>query len=141
MRHSMHLVASFFVLAFVASAGAAVPEDAAARAKVIGQTTALLVQPERIVLSGPRAREQVVVTGKYADGSIRDLTPFVELSIEGGVATVQDGGYLVPVKSGDGSLLVKAGGATAKVALSVKDFDTPQPVSFRRDVIGAMNVG
>ena len=52
------------------------------KAALIGQPVSLVVQPETIRLSGPRAMQQIVVTGRYGDGSERDLTPFCALSAE-----------------------------------------------------------
>src|SRR5437016_5655892 len=96
------LFAGLLFGAAVLPARAGIPDDAADKAKVIGQPTALLVQPETIALTGPRAKQQIVVSGKYADGSLRDLTPFVDLNIEGDVATLYEGGYLMPKKNGTG---------------------------------------
>jgi hypothetical protein len=120
---------------------AGVPDDAATRAKIVGQPTALLVQPENIVLSGPRAKQQLVITGKYADGSICDLTAFADIACEGGFAVVGNGGFLSPKQNGAGAIVVKAGGQTVKVPVAVKDLDKPQLVSFRRELIASMNVG
>jgi hypothetical protein len=121
---------------------AALPTDPAERGKLTGRPTALLVQPEAVVLAGPRAMQQVVVTGRYADGSVRDLTPFCEWTVETpGVAQVEAGGFLLPQKDGTTALLVKVAGQTARVPLTVKDFAKPQPISFRRQMIAALNVG
>ena len=49
-------------------AAASVPADAAGKAAIVGQPVALLVQPETIALSGGHAHQQLVVTGRYADG-------------------------------------------------------------------------
>ena len=57
---------------------AATPTDPAEKAKIIGQPQGLILHPATISLSGPRSTQQLVVTGKYADGSVRDLTAFVE---------------------------------------------------------------
>ena len=57
---------------------AAVPTDAAARQVAIGKPVALEVLPVSISLSGPRATQQILVTGRYADGSLRDLTGFCQ---------------------------------------------------------------
>ena len=43
------------------------------KAVIIGRPTSLVVQPESIRLSGPRAAQQIIVTGRYRDGSERDL--------------------------------------------------------------------
>ncbi len=128
-------------LTLAAVATAALPTDPAKRAALVGQPTALVVQPETITLVGPRALQQIVVTGKYADGGIRDLTPFCELSFEtSDVATLRDG-LVVPRKNGTTNLLVKAGAQTVKVPLTVQEFEKPSPVSFRHDFIAALNVG
>jgi hypothetical protein len=109
---------------------------------VIGKPTALVVQPGTITLAGPRARQQVVVTGRYADGSVRDLTGVCELACEAkDLVAIGRGGYLTPRKDGTTNLVVKAGPQTAKVPVTVKGLDRPQPVSFRNDVIAALNVG
>jgi len=82
-RHSSR-TAALFILALVLAASpvrAAPPTDAEKEA-VVGRPVALAVQPETVRLAGPRATQQLLVTGRYADGSERDLTPFCDLSAE-----------------------------------------------------------
>jgi hypothetical protein len=123
-------------------ARAALPGDPAMRDKVVGQPGSLVVEPATIALNGPRSMQQIVVTARYADGSIRDVTPFCDLSSESAaVATVEKGGFVLPRSSGATHLVVKAGGQTARVPVMVKDFDKEQPISFRHQVIAALNVG
>jgi hypothetical protein len=136
------IVALVVVFATAIPVTAGVPTDPERRAAVIGRPAALLVQPEVITLDGPRAMLQLVVTGSYADGSVRDLTPFCELSCEApGIVALGDNGFLTPSKNGATTLLVKAGGQTARVPVTVKDFDKPHPVSFHNEFIAAVNVG
>src|SRR4051794_6360776 len=95
-RSTLALVALFLAFAPVR---AAVPADPASRAAFLGQPAALQVKPETILLNGPRAMQQVVVTGRYADGTIRDLTSFCDLSVEAAdVATVSATGFVQPQK-------------------------------------------
>ena len=54
------------------------PTEAADREKLIGQPVAVDVMPAKIDMKGPRAVTQLVVTGKYADGTVRDLTSVAE---------------------------------------------------------------
>jgi hypothetical protein len=133
--------AALLALTAAAPVSAAVPADPAGRAAAAGQPASLQVRPEAVTLAGPRARQQVVVTGTYADGSVRDLTPFCELACESDVAAVGEGGYLQPARDGRTALVVKAGGRTARVPVTVRDFGRPQPVSFRHELIAALNVG
>src|SRR5213076_428409 len=44
-------------------------------------------------------------------------------------------------KNGSSTLLVRAGGKSVEVPLVVQDADAPQPVSFRDEVVAALNVG
>jgi hypothetical protein len=125
-----------------APARAALPADPGGKDKVVGQPVALSVEPASIALDGPRAAQQIVVTGKYVDGTVRDLTLFADISSEApAVVSVDEGGYVRPGKNGATALVVKAGGKTIKAAVTVKDFDKARPVSFRNDMIASLNVG
>jgi hypothetical protein len=135
-------LALIFVSIGVATASAAIPGDVAARARLIGKPAALAVEPARVVLKGPRSFQQVIVTGHYADGTVRDLTPFCDLAIEGpDIAQTEAGGFLWPRRNGSGSLVATAGALSARIPLLVTDFDRPQPASFRHELIAALNVG
>jgi hypothetical protein len=128
------------ILAAAVSAPAAAP-DSKAKAEVIGQPTALQLQPDNIILSGPRAMQQVVVTGRYGDNTIRDLTPFCVFTVENSdIITIGEGGLIQPAKEGSTTLLVQAGSLSARVPVAVRDFDKPSPISFRNQFIAALNV-
>jgi hypothetical protein len=123
-------------------AAAAAPSELARRAAVIGQPAGLLVEPETLSLAGPRDGRQVVVTGRYADGGVRDLTALCDFACENAaVAAVDAGGFVTPRANGTTALLIKAGPLSTRVALAVKDFDKPQAVSFRTQLVAALNVG
>ncbi len=120
----------------------AVPETGPDRAKVIGQPTGLFVQPAAVNLSGPQSTFQLIVTGTYADGSVRDLTAFCEVAARApGVVTIGDNLFLLPQKNGATSLQIKAGSQTVKVPVNVANMDKPQATSFRNDMIAGLNVG
>jgi hypothetical protein len=122
-----------------------VPADQAGRARWIGTPKSLRIQPESLTLQGPRATAQLVVTGIYADGTVRDLTPFAAegLRYEGkeDVVAVDADCFVTARKNGTATLIVTVGGASGKVPISVRDIEKPAPVSFRNDVIAALNVG
>jgi hypothetical protein len=111
-------------------------------AKVVGQPAALIVQPHTVVLSGPRGVRQLLVTGKYSDGSWRDLTPYCDYTSEApSVVRVEAGGMVHAAKNGSSRLIIRAGGQRVSVPVTVKDFEDPTPVSFRQEVMAALNVG
>ncbi len=122
---------------------AGIPTDAAERAALIGQPTEIVVtQGAALTLSGPRDVSQVVVTAKYANGQLRDLTGVVEATSSApDILAVGEGVFLRGKKNGVATVTIKAGGKTATIAVTVKDFEAAKPVSFRNDVIAALNVG
>jgi hypothetical protein len=141
MIRSLPLVAALAVCLAPSFAASAVPTDAKGKADLIGSPTGLTVEPASVALSGTRSRAQVVVTGKYADGTVRDLTHVSSIACESADLVSISEGFLTPKKAGASALVVKAGAHTVKVPVSVKDLDKGQPASFRNEVIAAFNVG
>jgi len=141
MISSRYLISTIIAALAVLPVFSSPPSDPKQREKIIGQPIALEVLPAAVMLDGPRAYQQLVVTGKYADGTIRDLTPFAGI-----VADVADlveitDGYARGKKNGASQLTVAVGGKSAKVPVVVTKFDVPRGTSFRNDVIAALNVG
>src|SRR2546430_1496804 len=77
------------------------PSDPKGRAKLVGQPTAMEVRPASISLDGPKAVQQVIVTGKYADGTVRDLTPFAAYSGESPDLLETTGGFVRGLRNGN----------------------------------------
>jgi Protein of unknown function (DUF1549)/Protein of unknown function (DUF1553) len=127
---------------FTAPALAAPPMDAAQRAELIGQPVEVQVQPASVTLNGPRAVQQLVVTAKYPDGSVRDVSTLAVIRPDHpDVLRLEEAGFIRGGKNGSTQLVIQAGSQTAKVPVTVQQFDQPRPVSFRHDVVAALNVG
>src|SRR5579884_531500 len=121
---------------------AASPAETSDKASLIGQPSVLQVQPQSITLRGGHAHQQLVVTGHYAGGFVRDLTALCAMSSKStDVATIDEAGFVTPKKNGQTAILVKASGKTARVPVIVTDLDKPHATSFRNEVIAALNVG
>jgi hypothetical protein len=139
---SVPTTCAIFLTAFASPAFAAPPVGAEERKEIAGQPTTLEIAPGDVKLSGVRDARQLVISGKYADGSLRDLTALADVKVEpANVVELQEGAFLRPKKNGTATLTATAGGKQAKVAITVDGMDQPAPVSFRRDVIAALNVG
>jgi hypothetical protein len=118
------------------------PTTPDAGVKIVGQPAAVIVQPEKISLNGPRATQQVVISGRYADGNLRDLTHFADVSVEtADVAAIDTDRFLHAKKNGTTNLVIKAGSLVVKVPVTVSNIEQAQPISFRNEVIAALNVG
>src|SRR5262249_27970437 len=132
----------FTLLALSGPAPASPPLDPKERAEVAGQPATIEAGPASVTLSGVHDARQMVVSGKYADGSVRDLTAVATARIEpADVGQLQDGLFLRPKQNGTARLGIAGGGDGGRVPVTVAGMDQPSPVSFRRDVISAMNVG
>jgi hypothetical protein len=124
------------------STSAASPSEASDKAAVIGQPVTLQVQPGSVTLRGRHAHQQLIVSGRYADGLVHDLTTLCAMSSESAeVAVVDKTGFVTPKKNGQTAILVKAGGKTARVPVIVTGLDQPNGTGFRNEVIAALNVG
>ena len=81
----------------IISASTAVALEPSDRPGLIGRPVSLQVQPASVSLNGSRAHQQLVVTGRYADGAVRDLTAACDVTFETtDVASVDESGFLTP---------------------------------------------
>jgi len=119
-----------------------VTQDASRRAEIIGSPSSVEIFPAKIELRSKRAFSQIVISGKYANGQTRDLTHFSSIEIENPkVASLAKGGMLSAMADGTTKLKVKVGNKEATADVVVQNFSKADPISFRRDVVAAMNVG
>ena len=136
------LPAAFVAFVVCPLALAGVPTDPADRAAAVGQPVKLVVTPPAVTLTGPRDVRQLVVTGEYSNGQVRDLTHLVKVAANpSGVVQVGEGLFLRGMKDGAATLTLTAGGKAATVAVTVKESAATKPVSFRHEVVAVMNVG
>jgi hypothetical protein len=128
------------VFALAAAPVAAATASKAPQAKLVQ----IRVEPGALELTGERDRARLVVTGRYSDGSVRDLTSAARLrSSQPEVARIETGageGARTPVvlPAGDGAATITAsvpGVAPAVAQVSVKGSRKPEPVSFHHEVI------
>ena len=136
----LHLLALLLAAGNWGSESDAAEFSDAERAAAIGQPVSLAVTPDAVRLSGPRDMCQLLVTGRYADGVERDLTPFCSFVTETDLISVAAGGFVEPRRNGQTSLVVRAGSQTAAVSVAVEVVDEPRPIPFRHDFIAALNV-
>lgn len=139
--HRLGLVALVVLIALpAASATAASPNDAAIRATIIGNPVSLDVEPETIALAEARANQQVLVTGRYADGSERDLTRFCEWTADDpSLLNISDDGLVSGLDDGTTHLAIRAGELTAQISVTITNSKRTRPISFRREVMPVLS--
>jgi hypothetical protein len=121
---------------------AAPPQSTEERRAMIAEPVGVEVTPATVTLNGLRDARQLVVTGQYLDSSLRDLTGMVEAKVEpAGIVELSDGLFVRPKANGTATIIITANQKEVRVPVTVTGMDQPAPVSFRRDVIAALNVG
>jgi hypothetical protein len=122
--------------AFAAPAPAKAPVPAGPALKSIS------VLPNEVTLLGPRSEQGFVVTGQYADGSVRDLSAAAKYTISNPKVARYSGEArpeVFPVGDGAATITVSVPGAAPQtVNLQVKDFGKDRLVSFKDEVVPAL---
>jgi len=120
---------------------ASLPVDATSRRAVVGQPVSLQVYPRSILLSGSRATCQILVSGRYADGSLRDLTEFCRWDAgEEAMVAVDETGLVEGRRDGATTLAVHVAGLSAMIPLTVEGLSESRPISFRRELMPLLSV-
>ena len=105
---------------------------------VVGTPTALSLQPKAFELKGPRARQQLVLTGDYGSTESRDLTNVVAYASSAPNVVVVEGSLIKPMANGTAKISVKVGNLEAVADVTVTGMDMPSPVSFKNHTLAAL---
>jgi hypothetical protein len=107
-----------------------------------GQLTEVVVDSGRTVdggftLDGQDARQQLVVTGKYATGQLRDLTSTASYEVvPDGIVTVEKSGLLIPRSDGTATITAKtAQGPAGSIKVTVVHFGNDPAVNFPNQIV------
>jgi hypothetical protein len=97
------------------------------------------IDPPRTVLDGRRSSAQLIVTGHYADGTLRDLThQSTWASSNPAIVIVDRGGRIEPTGDGNAEVVVRHGSSVAKTVIQVRNAGTRHPIQFTHEVLPAM---
>jgi hypothetical protein len=108
-------------------------------AVVVGDPATITVVPEKIILNGKRSRQQVIVTGQYANNELRDLTPVAEFVSSAPQIVKIENGVLLPVANGAAQVVAKISGKEAKAEVTVQGMELAAPVSFKNGTLAALS--
>ncbi len=90
--------------------------------------------PEAVVLAGPYASSQLILTGANEDGDRVDWTRSAELVSEPRLVRIDDHRLIRPVAEGVENLTFRQDGVEIEVSVEVTGLEQTQRVSFVRDV-------
>jgi hypothetical protein len=119
----------------VSRAGAVAP------ARDIPAPQTFAVSPSRIELRGHRDACQLLIAGRLDDGTEGDFTSLVSIGVDNpDIVTIARHGYVTPRSNGQTTLRVRFRETEVTVPVIVSHLAGPISVSFRRDVVAALNV-
>ena len=82
---------------------------------------------------------QLIATGQYGDGSVRDLTHAgTWASSDPAIVVVHPGGRIEPRGDGEAEVLVRTGSSEAKATIQVRNSGKTHPIRFEHEVLPAL---
>jgi hypothetical protein len=101
-----------------------------------GALVGLSSLPERAFIRGSDSLQQLVITGHYANGGVRDLTNMATWRpANTAVVNVERDGLLVSVGSGTTEVVAEFDDKSVAIAVSVTDADQPLPINFTNEIV------
>lgn len=107
-----------------------------------GVLNSLRIEPEAadgqtgLVIRGRDARQQLVVTGEYSSGQLRDHTHSASYAVEpAGIVEVAADGMVTPLKDGVAKVKVTDGGKETTVAVHVEGVEKQIKINFKNQIV------
>ena len=106
---------------------------------LVGNPVSLRVIPESSSLSSSLQRTQLVVTGIYADGSVRDLTHTASYHPEHPNILNVANGLITPLANGSSLLRIQAGSQSAQIPIEISGQGAPEKIPFLTGTLAALS--
>ena len=100
--------------------------------------TQLEVTPPHFTLTGPRAKQQLAVTGLFGTHDPRDITTTATIESSNPAIVRIEHGIAYPVADGEADVTVKLADKSVTSHVMVKQFGTSDPVSFKTETLAAL---
>ncbi|MFO1020719.1 MAG: DUF1553 domain-containing protein [Planctomycetales bacterium] len=111
---------------------------AAPQKQDVGKPEKITVEPAKFTLLGSRAQQQLIVTGYYPGGEVRDLTAAADFQISSpGIAKIEHG-IVHPLTNGATHVVATVAGQVAVSEGAVAKMELPSPVVFKHDMLAAL---
>ncbi len=111
----------------------------AVKSDEVGQPVRLEVFPEAIHLASARQSAQIVITGHYADSSVRDLTGNAKISSTNAKIFALRGTAVVPTADGSAEVSIEVGGLRASIPVKVSDYAKVERIAFENGALVALS--
>jgi len=137
MQVSIRAATLMFLFVVALTSSAATKQKSAVPKIVSLEITAAPVSVgQTLHLRGADARQQLLVTAKLEDSTLRDYTRAVKYEAKpANVVKVDANGFLIPLGDGSATITAKlSNGTNATLAVKVENFKTPTPINFANQI-------
>jgi hypothetical protein len=118
----------FFLASFLALSAATLAAPASLQIEATGAPA--------ITLRGKDAHQQLLVTGKFNGGELRDYTHQATYTAEpAGIVKVDAEGVVTPATNGSATITAEADGVKATIGVHVEDAGHEQPINFANQIV------
>lgn len=95
----------------------------------------LFFEPRSVFISGLGESQSLLITGRYADGTLRDLTREARLStLDSRIVTVASAARLTSIAHGNTRVRAEMGGHTATALVVVREIGERRTLNFATDI-------
>jgi hypothetical protein len=101
---------------------------------VTGQAAELVIYPTQIKLTGPAAKQSVILEQLNNNEPVGQVTKDVQWTTSDQKIAIIKDGIVLPISNGTTTLTAKHGKQTATATITVEQFTTPYQVNFRHEV-------
>lgn len=101
-----------------------------------GDLQGLSALTDKFKLRGAGQVQQLVITGHYANGGIRDLTRQTKYRpADATIVRIDAKGLVTAVANGTSEIIAETNGKSAKVSVTVEGADRDQPLNFTNEIV------
>jgi len=104
----------------------------------IGEPVSITLDPGDFTLLGSRSQQQMIVTGKYASGEVRDLTSLASFTSSAPAIVKIEQSVARPVADGTAKITARVSSLEATVTATVQRMAEPALVSFKNEMLSAL---
>ena len=91
---------------------------------------------DKVTLCGVGQVQQLVITGHYANGGVRDLTRHVKYrSGDAAIVRADSTGLVTTVANGSTNIMAEIDGISVKIGVKVEGADREQPINFTNEIV------
>ena len=134
-----HLFGSVFSVGHAAESAKNEPTKNEVTSKPVAPVATIMIENgvgKQTLLRGPDARQQVIVTGKLANGDLVDLTGATKYEVTPqGVVSIDETGLVKPLADGKAKIKATADGKTTEMEVAVENFVHQQNINFPNQIV------